>query len=494
MPEEHDFDGQSLAHVTRRHFLEAGATGLGATALALLLGCDRPATPNASGIARDLLDPMRPLPPHLPPRAKRVIYLHMAGAPSQLELFDYKPVLARLNGQPCPESLMQGKRFAFIRGVPKMLGPQATFAQHGESRAWVSDRLPHISGIVDDLAFLKAMRTDQFNHAPAQLLVHTGSPRIGRPSIGSWVTYGLGSENQDLPAFVVLLSGGVGPDAGASVYGSGFLPSVYQGVQCRSGGDPVLFLSDPKGMPRDLRRKTLDAIGELNRKEHEAAQDPEILTRIAQYEMAFRMQVSVPEAMDISREPESIHAMYGTTPGATSFANNCLLARRLAERGVRFVQLFHWGWDSHGAGASEALNVGFLDRCRETDRAIAALVTDLKQRGLLDETLIVWGGEFGRTPMQENRSGTDNPFLGRDHNAGAFTMWLAGGGIKGGITHGETDEIGYDGVSGQTDVNDLHATILRLLGFDHTRLTYRFQGRDFRLTDVAGKVVREIIA
>ena len=494
MPEEHDFDGQSLAHVTRRHFLEAGATGIGATALAMLLGCDPPRGTAGPGIVRNLLDPLSPLAPHFAPKAKRVIYLHMAGAPSQLELFDYKPVLARLNGQLCPESLMKGKRFAFIRGIPKMLGPQAPFKQYGESRAWVSDHLPHFSRIVDDVAFLKAMRTDQFNHAPAQLMVHTGSPRIGRPSIGSWVTYGLGSENQNLPAFVVLLSGGVGPDAGASVYGSGFLPSVYQGVQCRSSGDPVLFLSDPKGLPRDLRRKSLDAINALNQREHEAVQDPEILTRIAQYEMAFRMQLSVPEAMDIEKEPASIHEMYGTTPGATSFANNCLLARRLAERGVRFVQLFHWGWDSHGASASEALNKGFFDRCKETDRAIAALVTDLKQRGLLDETLIVWGGEFGRTPMQENRSGADNPFIGRDHNAGAFTMWLAGGGIKGGVTHGETDDIGYEGISGQADVNDLHATMLRQLGFDHQRLIYRFQGRDFRLTDVSGKPIREIVA
>ncbi|MBM4188391.1 MAG: DUF1501 domain-containing protein [Gemmatimonadetes bacterium] len=485
---------RQLQTITRRHFLEAGTTGIGAAALASLLGCDSPPAVEVAGTARNLLDPLATLPPHYPPKAKRVIYLHMAGAPSQLELFDYKPVLARLDGQLCPESLMAGKRFAFIRGIPKMLGPQVAFRQHGQSRAWVSDHLPHFAKVVDEVAFLKAMHTDQFNHAPAQLMVHTGSPRIGRPSMGSWVTYGLGTENQNLPAFVVLLSGGVAPDAGASVYGSGFLPTVYQGVQCRSSGDPVLYLSDPQGMPRELRRKSLDAINEINQREHAERQDPQILTRMAQYEMAFRMQLSVPEAMDIEQESAETHAMYGTTPGATSFANNCLLAQRLAERGVRFVQLFHWGWDSHGASASEALNRGFLDRCRETDQAIAALIVDLKRRGLLDETLVVWGGEFGRTPMLENRSGDDNPFVGRDHNNSAFTMWLAGGGVRAGATHGETDEIGYEGVSGKVDVNDLHATILRLMGLDHERLTYLFQGRKFRLTDVAGNVVREILA
>ena len=483
-----------LQHITRRHFLEVGATGIGAAALASLLGCDvAPGAPLVNARI-GLGEPMSPLVPHFPATAKRVIFLHMAGAPSQLELFDYKPVLARLDGQLCPESLLEGKRFAFIKGIPKMLGPQFAFQQHGESRAWVSDRMPHLAKVVDEIAFLKAMHTDQFNHAPAQLLVHTGGSQLGRPSIGSWVTYGLGTENQNLPGFVVLLSGGTGPDAGASVYGSGFLPSVYQGVQCRSAGDPVLYLSDPDGVPRELRQASLDAITAANRQQFESIGDPEITTRISQYEMAFRMQLSVPEAMDITTEPESIHAMYGTTPGKTSYANNCLLARRLAERGVRFIQLFHWGWDSHGAGAAEALNVGFHERCKETDRATAALILDLKQRGLLDDTLIVWGGEFGRTPMRENRSGTDNPFVGRDHNNGAFTMWRAGGGIRGGVSHGETDEIGYQGVSGQTDVHDLHATILRLLGFDHERLIHTFQGRNYRLTDTSGKVIREVLA
>ncbi len=483
----------ALRHVTRRQFLELGATGIGATALAALLGCDQPLPEALMRIARDARSPMAPLTPHFPAKAKRVIFLHMAGAPSQLELFDYKPVLARLDGQLCPESLLEGKRFAFIKGIPKMLGPQAAFAQHGESRAWVSDRLPYLSQVVDEIAFLKAMHTDQFNHAPAQLLVHTGGARLGRPSIGSWVTYGLGTENQDLPGFVVLLSGGTGPDAGASVYGSGFLPSVYQGVQCRSAGEPVLYLSDPDGVSREMRRASIDAINAINQEQHQRVGDPEIATRIAQYEMAFKMQMSVPDAMDISKEPASVHELYGSQPGATSYANNCLLARRLAERGVRFIQLFHWGWDSHGAGASEALNAGFIERCKETDRATAALIVDLKQRGLLEDTLIVWGGEFGRTPMRENRSGSDNPFVGRDHNNAAFTMWMAGGGVRGGVSYGETDEIGYQGVRGQTDVFDLQATILHLLGFDHERLVYSYQGRDFRLTDTAGRVIRDVL-
>lgn len=476
-----------LGHVTRRHFLKSAGAGLGAMAFASL-GAAGATDPTSSP------DPLAPRKPHFAPRAKRVIFLHMAGGPSPLELFDYKPTLARLHGQDCPESLLAGKRFAFIRGVPKMLGPQANFRQHGESGAWISDHLPHLGRVADKIAFLKAMRTDEFNHAPAQLLVHSGSPRLGRPSMGSWVTYGLGTENANLPAFVVLLSGGAAPDAGASVYGSGFLPTVYQGVQCRTKGDPVLFLGDPEGIPRDLRRKSIDAINTINQQQYEEVGDPEILTRIAQYEMAFRMQTSVPEAMDISREPAYIHELYGTSPGETAFSNNCLLARRLVERGVRFVQLFHWGWDSHGAGESEALNGGFLERCRETDRPVTALLEDLEQRGLLEETLVIWGGEFGRTPMLENRSGTDNPFVGRDHHSDAYTMWMAGGGVKGGITHGETDEIGYSAVSGQVHVHDLQATILHLLGFDHERLTYPFQGRDFRLTDVHGHVVHQVLA
>jgi hypothetical protein len=492
---------RALTRTTRRHFLRTCTNGVGAMALASLAGCGSRTGPGgdsrtslAAGAMRDLAEPLAARAPHFTPKAKRVIFLHMAGAPSQHELFDYKPTLAELDGQPCPESLLEGKRFSFIRGIPKMLGPQATFSQHGESGAWLSNHLPHLATVVDEVAFLKAMHTDEFNHAPAQMLVHTGSARVGRPSMGSWVTYGLGTEASDLPAFVVLLSGGVGPDAGASVYGNGFLPSVYQGVQCRSGADPVLYVSDPEGLPRDLRRRSIEAIRRINEQQYAEVGDPEILTRISQYEMAFRMQISVPEAMDIESEPEYIRDMYGAEPGATSFANNCLLARRLAEKGVRFVQLFHWGWDSHGASESEALNGGFLERCRETDRPVAALLKDLEQRGMLEETLVVWGGEFGRTPMLENRTGTDNPYIGRDHHSDVFTMWMAGGGVKGGVSHGETDEIGYMPLSGRVHVHDLQATILHLLGFDHERLVFPFQGRDFRLTDVHGRFVREILA
>jgi hypothetical protein len=422
-----------------------------------------------------------------------VIFLHMAGAPSQLELFDYKPELLRLHNQTCPDSLLEGKRFAFIRGRPNMLGPQAEFAPRGDSGLAVSDLLPHFHGVVDRVTLLKAMHTDQFNHAPAQLLMHTGGPRVGRPSLGSWVTYGLGSENENLPGFIVLLSGGKQPDAGRSVFGSGFLPTVFQGVQCRSGADPVLYVGDPAGTDRELRRQAVEAINDINERRYAEIGDPEILTRISQYEMAFRMQLSVPEVMDVSDEPEWVHAMYGSRPGESSFANNCLLARRLVEKGVRFVQLFDWGWDAHGAAESEALNHGFLQKCREMDRPVAALIRDLEQRGLLDETLVVWGGEFGRTPMQENRGGETNPFLGRDHHSEAFTMWMAGGGVKQGFSYGETDEIGYSGISGRVHIHDLHATILHLLGFDHERLIYHFQGRPFRLTDVSGRVVREVL-
>lgn len=483
-----EFVQKQIQLETRRHFLRNCSTGLGAIALAGL-GCSGMPETNIvdkSGETRKLLS-------HFPGRAKRVIYLHMAGSPSQLELFDYKPVLNQLHDQVCPQSLLEGKKFAFISGTPKMLGHQATFKQHGGSGAWVSNHLPHFSKVADDVCFLKAMYTDEFNHAPAQLFLYTGSPRLGRPSIGSWVTYGLGTENEDLPGFVVLVSGGMTPSAGKSVWGSGFLPSIYQGVQCRSQGDPVLYINNPEGMDRSLRGKTIEAINQINRKEYETFGDHETLTRISQYEMAYRMQVSVPEVMNIEKEPPYIHDLYGTEPGKASFANNCLLARRMAEKGVRFIQLFHWGWDSHGAGRAEALNHGFLDRCKEVDQPINALLTDLKQRGLLDETLVVWGGEFGRTPMMENRGGVTNPFVGRDHHTEAFTVWLAGGGIKGGMTFGETDEIGYYGIKDRVHIHDLQATILHALGINHESLTYPFQGRDFRLTDVAGKIVEEIL-
>jgi hypothetical protein len=485
---------ESFKNISRRHFLLESAAGMGALALGTMFGCSSREQSSMMSAVTAVTDPMAPRPPHFPGRAKRVIYLHMAGAPSQLELFDYKPELQKLNNQLCPPSLLEGKRFAFIRGTPKMLGPQAAFKQRGQSGAYVSDHLPHFATIADEVSFLKAVYTDQFNHAPAQLFVHTGSPRLGRPSIGSWVTYGLGSENNNLPGFVVLTSGGKSPDAGKSVWGSGFLPSVYQGVQCRSEGDPVLFLSDPDGIDRDMKKKTIDAINEVNRHHYDSINDPETLTRIAQYEMAFRMQISVPEVMDINNEPDYIQQLYGTTPGKASFANNCLLARKLVEQGVRFVQLFDWGWDSHGTDQNLAIDIGFRNKCREIDRAMTALILDLKQRGLLEETLVVWGGEFGRTPMQENRENKNNPFLGRDHHVEAFTMWMAGGGIKKGATWGETDEIGYYPVNGKVSVHDVQATILNQLGMDHEKLTYHFQGRPFRLTDVSGKAINEIIA
>ena len=477
---------------TRRQFLRHCMMGLGG---AVLAGCGGNALEALTmAPSFDPARPTAPRAPHFTPKARAVIYLHMAGAPSQLELFDYKPDLRKLDGLDCPQSLLEGKKFAFIRGVPKMLGPQAAFAQHGQSRAWISEYLPYHSLIADELAFLKAVTTDQFNHAPAQLLMHTGSARLGRPSMGSWVTYGLGSENSDLPAYVVLVSGGNNPDAGKSVWGSGFLPSVYQGVQCRSAGDPVLFLQDPKGLNRDLRKASIEAINKVNMESYEEFGDPEILSRISQYEMAYRMQVSVPEAMDISDEPAYIHEMYGTEPGKESFANNALLARKLVEKGVRFVQLFDWGWDSHGTDAGTSLTEGLKAKCRQTDRAVAALLLDLKQRGLLDETLVVWGGEFGRTPMAENRGGVANLFKGRDHHAEAFTIWMSGAGIRRGVSFGETDEIGYSAVSGKVTPHDIQATILHQLGFDHEQLTYPFQGRPFRLTDVAGHVIHDIIS
>ena len=484
------------AHIrmhTRRHFLKESAMGLGALALgALLPGCKTKAANQA--IAFDPVHPLAPKIPMFPGKARSVIYMHMAGAPSQLELFDYKPDLLKLDGQDCPQSLLEGKKFAFIRGVPKMLGPQAKFKQHGQSGLWLSDNLPHLATAVDEISILKAVTTDQFNHAPAQLMMHTGSARLGRPSIGSWVTYGYGTENQNLPGFVVLTSGGRNPDAGKSVWGSGFLPSVYQGVQCRSEGDPVLFLDDPEGMDRDLRKASIDAINNVNQQEYEYYNDPEILSRIAQYEMAYKMQISVPEVMNINDEPAYIHEMYGTRPGKASFANNLLLARKLVEKGVRFVQLFDWGWDTHGTDAGGAVDIGLINKCRSIDKPVTALLFDLKQRGLLDETLVVWGGEFGRTPMQENREGKKLPFKGRDHHTEAFTIWMAGGGIKKGFSYGETDEIGYSTISGKVTPFDVQATILNQLGFEHEKLTYQFQGRPFRLTDVAGNVIEDIVA
>lgn len=473
--------------LTRRQFFCRCTAGVGAAALASMLGVD-----GASGAARVAADgPLAAKPPHFPARAKRVIFLHMAGAPSQIDLFDPKPMLARHDGQPAPEELIKGERFAFIRGTPKCLKSPYRFEKHGRCGMELSELLPHTAGIADELCLVRSMHTDHFNHAPAQLFVHTGSQLAGRPSMGSWVTYGLGTENQDLPGFVVLVSNN-NPDGGTALWSSGFLPTVHQGTQFRSAGDPVLYVSNPPGVSRGARRATLDALRDLNGERLESEGDAEIRTRMSQYELAFRMQASVPELMDIGGEPAAVHEMYGTTPGKASFANNCLLARRLVERGVRFVQLYHWGWDSHGTGSGDDLVTSLKQRCVETDRASAALVMDLKQRGLLEDTLVIWGGEFGRTPMNEARNGST--FLGRDHHPKCFSMWMAGGGVKRGTVYGSTDELGYNVATDPVHVHDLQATILHLLGMDHTKLTYRSQGRNFRLTDVFGKVVPGLLA
>ncbi|MGR3811042.1 DUF1501 domain-containing protein [Jiulongibacter sp. NS-SX5] len=479
---------------TRRNFLKETFMGLGGLAMGGVFSACGGNSALKEASLFDTSNPLMARAPHFAPKARSVIYIHMAGAPSQLELFDYKPELQKLNGMDCPQSLLEGKKFAFIRGVPKMLGPQAKFSQHGDSGSWISNYMPHLQSIADELTFIKTVTTDQFNHAPAQLLMHTGSARLGRPSMGSWVTYGLGTENADLPGFVVLNSGGANPDAGKSIWGSGFLPSVYQGVQCRSAGDPILFLNDPEGMSRDLRKASIETINKINEKQFQEYGDPETLSRISQYEMAYRMQISVPEVMNINDEPDYIHEMYGTKPGKAAFSNNALLARKLVEKGVRFIQLFDWGWDTHGTSEDGSIDVGLVNKCRQTDKAVTALILDLKQRGLLDETLVVWGGEFGRTPMAENREGKPNAFKGRDHHAEAFTMFMAGGGMKKGYTHGETDEIGYSAISGKVTPYDIQATILNQLGFDHEKLTYEFQGRPFRLTDVEGEVIKDILS
>jgi hypothetical protein len=483
---------EQLKAITRRHFFQRASAGIGTAALAALMNHNAVAENAATGDRRQGGHPLAPKPPHFPAKAKHVIYIHMAGSPSQLDLFDYKPKLIELNGQSCPESLLKNERFAFIKGVPKMLGTPHKFEKHGQSGAEISNLLPHLAGVVDDIAIVRSMVTDQFNHAPAQLFLNTGFPQPGRPSMGSWLTYGLGSDNQNLPGFVVLISSPQGPDGGTSLWGSGFLPSVYPGVQFRSQGDPVLYVSNPPGLDSTQRRRTLDVIKQLNELQLRELGDPETLTRIEQYEMAYRMQTSVPELMDINAEPKHIHELYGTEPGKVSFANNCLLARRLVERGVRFVQLYHWGWDSHGTSPGDDIMTSLPLRCKQTDQGAAALIKDLKQRGMLDETLVVWGGEFGRTPMNEERNGSK--FLGRDHHPHAFTIWMAGGGIKPGLAHGATDELGYHAAEDKVHVHDLQATILHCLGLDHTKLTYQFQGRAFRLTDVFGNVVTDLLA
>lgn len=426
-------------------------------------------------------------------RAKRVIYLHMTGSPPNLDLFDFKPALISRTGEDCPQSFLEGREFAFTSGTPTLLGTPQTFTRVGKHGTWMSAAIPHLQSVADELCLVHSMYTDQFNHAPAELLIYTGSARAGRPSMGSWITYGLGSECDDLPAFVVLISSGVQPNGGKSSFGSGFLPSVYQGVQCRSKGDPVLYASDPSGMSRKVRRATLDTLNELNQLQADEMGHPETLTRIAQYELAFRMQTSVPEVMDISRETRSTLDAYGAVPGESSLANNCLLARRLVESGVRFVQLFDWGWDYHGTREDSGIGDGLVKKCATMDRPVAALIRDLKQRGLLDDTLLVWGGEFGRTPFREGRT-AKSTILGRDHYPDCFTMWLAGGGAKGGFDYGATDELGFGVSERPVHVHDLQATILHLLGIEHTRLTYRFQGRDYRLTDVHGNVVHDLVA
>lgn len=467
---------------TRRHFLKHSAAGLGGIAMNALLAENSQAAAN----------PLMPKQSHFKGKAKRVIYLHMTGSPPNLDMFDYKPELIKRTDQDCPDEFLNGREFAFTTGVPKLMGSPREWKQVGKNGMWMSDAVPHFHGVADDMCMVHSMYTDQFNHAPAELLVYTGSPRSGRPSMGSWVTYGLGSENENLPGFVVLISSGTQPNGGKNSFGSGFLPSVYQGVQCRSKGDPVLYSSDPAGMDRTMRRMSLDALRDLNEMQSAEMGDPETQTRISQYELAFRMQTAVPEVMDISRENSRTLEAYGAKPGESSLANNCLLARRLVEQGVRFVQLFDWGWDYHGTNPGTGITDGLTKKCATMDKPIAALIKDLKERGLFEDTLIVWGGEFGRTPFREGRT-AKSKVLGRDHYPDCFTMWMAGGGVKGGYEYGQTDELGFGVAEKGVHVHDLQATILHQLGFDHEQLVYRFQGRDYRLTDVHGHVVKDLL-
>ncbi len=484
---------EHLQLLTRRHFFGRMSTGLGTIALASLLNRDLLAgagdvgsVRNGAGVAGF---------PNFPPRAKRVIYLFQSGAPSQMDLFDEKPLLARLQGTELPDSVRMGQRLTGMTSRQDRFPVAASrfhFARHGQSGATVSELLPHTAGVVDELCFIKSMHTEAINHDPAVTFFQTGAQLAGRPSIGAWVSYGLGSENHDLPAFVVMISQGSGNPNDQPLYdrlwGSGFLPTTYQGIKFRSVGDPVLFLSNPPGLPSAARRRMLDDLSKLDALNHRSFGDPEILTRIAQYEMAYRMQTSIPELTDLSDEPDWVFELYGPDsrrPG--TYAANCLLARRLAERGVRFIQLFHRGWDQH-----THLPTQIAGQCRDTDQASAALVRDLKQRGLLDETLVVWGGEFGRTVYCQGRLTAAD--YGRDHHPRCFTVWLAGGGIQPGTTHGLTDDYGYNIVQDPVHVHDLHATILHCLGIEHTKLTFKYQGRHHRLTDVHGTVVKKILA
>ncbi|HLJ12497.1 MAG TPA: DUF1501 domain-containing protein [Planctomycetaceae bacterium] len=480
-----EFEESQLRAITRRHFFRDCKIGLGSLALASLLG-DRLTAAPQSGANNN---PLAPRAGHYPAKAKSVIFLFMAGGPSQLELFDYKPKLQEMDGQVIPESYVKNKRFAFIKKDAKLLGTRRKFAKCGQSAAEIGDLLPHLQATVDDVCLVKSMTTDVFNHGPAKLFVNTGSPQfMGRPSMGAWVTYGIGSESQDLPGFVVLQSGPRGPRGGAPLWASGFLPTTYQGVPFRAGPEPILNLASPQGIDANRQKQFVEAVNDLNQLRLDDTRDPEIATRMAAYEMAYRMQSSAPELMSLAGETAHTIESYGAEPGKPSFANNCLLARRLVERGVRFVQLYHTDWDHHGNAGTE-LGKSLDERCREIDQPSAALVKDLKARGLLDSTLVVWGGEFGRTPQGEPRD-----MLGRDHHIEGYSMWLAGGGIKAGQTIGQTDELGYYAVDDKVHVHDLQATILHLLGIDHLKLTFRFQGRDYRLTDVAGNVVQKMLA
>jgi hypothetical protein len=469
--------------LTRRHFFDSCGVGLGKIALSGLLSG---ALAN-SATATAPQNPLAPRPPHFAPKAKQVIHLFMAGAPSQLDLFDYKPELVKLEGKPLPPSVIGDQRYAFIRPDAGVLGPRFKFSQHGQCGADLSEVLPHLARVVDDVCFVRSLRTDQFNHAPAQIFLNTGFAQPGRPSLGSWVVYGLGCETQDLPAFVVM-STGSGISGGAANWSSGFLPTVYNGVRFRNQGDPILNVSSPAGFDAELQRETLDLVEKFNRRRMEVEEDPEIATRIAAYEMAFRLQTSAPELTDLRSEGQATLDLYGCDPEKPSFARACLLARRMIERGVRFVNIYHEGWDAHSDVAGN-----LRKNCGATDQACAALVQDLKQRGLLEETLVIWGGEFGRTPMVESNPALGRS-LGRDHHPQAFTMWLAGGGVRPGFTLGATDDLGFHIAERPVHVYDLQATILHLLGFDHERLTFHHAGRDFRLTDVHGAVVREILA
>jgi hypothetical protein len=472
-----------MTPICRRHFFRDCGYGVGKIALASLL-CGR-ATAGLNPAARD--DPFAPKKPHFPGKAKAVIHLFMAGAPSQLDLFDHKPELAKLEGKPIPPEVIKGQRYAFIRPDAAVLGPRFKFAKHGQCGAELSEMLPHLAKVVDDVAILKAVHTDQFNHAPAQIFFNTGFSQPGRPSIGSWVVYGLGSETRNLPAFVVM-STGAGISGGSANWSSGFLPTVYSGVRFRNQGDPILNLTTPAGIDADTQKDTLDLVGELNRSHLGAVGDPEIATRIAAYEMAGRLQTAAPELTDLKKESKETLALYGADPDKPSFARACLLARRMVERGVRFVNIYHEGWDAHSDVTGNLKN-----NCGATDQASAALVADLKRLGLLDSTLVVWGGEFGRTPMVESNA-TLGRSLGRDHHPQAYTIWMAGGGVKPGVTFGKTDDLGFHPAENGVHVHDVQATILHQLGFDHEKLTFRHAGRDFRLTDVHGNVVREVLA